>query len=97
MGICGFEDQIPAMNVGGRRKLKVPSVLAYGAQGAGPIPGNQDLEFDLEILSAGQEGGIGASTRLIGYGAVLGFVSITLFIGYNILSGNWGLIKFDNH
>lgn len=92
LGICGFEDQIPSMNVGGKRKLKIPAALAYGAEGVGPIPGNQDLEFDVEILQAGKEGGIEMSTRLVGYGSVFGFVVTVLFIGYNILSGNWGLL-----
>jgi len=93
LGICGFEDEVPAMYVGGKRRLKIPSALGYGAQGAGPIPSNQDLEFDVEILSAGKEGGIDGSTRVLAYGGVLGFVAIVLFLGFNILSGNWGLLS----
>mmetsp|Transcript_26393 Transcript_26393/g.39003 ORF Transcript_26393/g.39003 Transcript_26393/m.39003 type:complete len:205 (+) Transcript_26393:50-664(+) len=92
LAICGFEDEIPPMNVGGVRKLKIPAKLAYGAEGAGPIPPNTDLDFELEILSANKESVITLQNRLTGYAGVFGAVAFLLFIGFNVLSGNWGIL-----
>ena len=39
------------MKIGGKRKLLIPSELAYGPTGAGDdIPANAVLEFDVELL-----------------------------------------------
>jgi FKBP-type peptidyl-prolyl cis-trans isomerase FkpA len=39
------------MKVGGKRKIWVPSKLAYGPQGKPPsIPPNSNLEFDIELM-----------------------------------------------
>ena len=52
----GYQAQVedPAnlmpMQVGGKRKLIVPSHLAYGERQIGKIPSNSDLTFELELL-----------------------------------------------
>ncbi|CAB9529497.1 FK506-binding protein 4 [Seminavis robusta] len=51
VGILGdLDGDIIPMKVGGKRRLNIPSKLAYGANGVGPIPANQDLSFDLEVV-----------------------------------------------
>jgi FKBP-type peptidyl-prolyl cis-trans isomerase len=49
--IPGFEQAITGMKVGGRRLVTIPSDLAYGPQGAGPIPGGATLDFVLDLVS----------------------------------------------
>ncbi|SFO12664.1 FKBP-type peptidyl-prolyl cis-trans isomerase [Geodermatophilus obscurus] len=51
--IPGFEQGIAGMRVGGRRMVTIPSDLAYGPQGQGPIPGGATLVFVLDLVSAG--------------------------------------------
>ena len=59
--IRGMEEGLLDMCVGETRKLIVPSVMAYGEKGKGPVPSNEDLTFETKLM-----GIVGKNTQLAG-------------------------------
>ena len=50
--IKGWDDGVVGMKEGGKRRLLIPYVMAYGERGRPPkIPPKSPLEFEIELLS----------------------------------------------
>jgi FKBP-type peptidyl-prolyl cis-trans isomerase len=49
--IAGWQQGIPGMKVGGKRRLVIGSALAYGSAGSPPkVPANVTLIFDVQLV-----------------------------------------------
>jgi FKBP-type peptidyl-prolyl cis-trans isomerase len=49
--IPGFNEALTLLKAGGKGVFVIPSQMAYGDQGRGPIPANSVLVFEVEVLS----------------------------------------------
>ncbi len=49
--IAGWDQGVPGMKVGGVRHLIIPSLLGYGRNDFGPIPGGSILVFTVTVVS----------------------------------------------
>lgn len=53
--IAGWQEGVPGMKVGGKRRLLIPAAQAYGEQGSPPSIGpNEPLVFDIELVKIGE-------------------------------------------
>lgn len=50
--IKGWDQGVPGMKVGGKRRLTVPAELAYGSRKKGKIPADSRLTFTIELVEA---------------------------------------------
>jgi FKBP-type peptidyl-prolyl cis-trans isomerase FklB len=53
--IAGWTEALQMMKPGAKWQLYIPPKLGYGAQGAGPIPANSVLIFDVELISVNEQ------------------------------------------
>jgi FKBP-type peptidyl-prolyl cis-trans isomerase len=49
--ILGWQEGLQLIGSGGRIRLFIPAELAYGSRGAGSIPPNTDIGFDIDLIS----------------------------------------------
>ncbi|MGZ8346534.1 MAG: FKBP-type peptidyl-prolyl cis-trans isomerase [Allosphingosinicella sp.] len=55
--IRGWQEGVPLMAVGDRFEFAIPSWIAYGPNGRGPIPGGATLFFTIDLIGIGEVGG----------------------------------------
>lgn len=63
--VPGFTKALEQMQKGGKYKVEIPSELGYGAKGAGPIPPNTDLTFEIELIDFKSRAEIEAQQRMM--------------------------------
>ncbi len=51
--IAGWDEALQLMAKGGKAKIVIPSSIAYGARGGGPIPPYSPLVFEVELVEFG--------------------------------------------
>ena len=61
--IPGWTEGVQLIKEGGQIKLWLPSKLGYGERGAGPIPPNSVLVFEVELISVGEPNPAQASVQ----------------------------------
>ncbi|MGV3704992.1 MAG: FKBP-type peptidyl-prolyl cis-trans isomerase [Arcticibacter sp.] len=49
--ITGWQEGITLVQKGGKIRLLIPSVMAYGNRAVAPIPANAVLDFDVEVVA----------------------------------------------
>jgi FKBP-type peptidyl-prolyl cis-trans isomerase FklB len=49
--IAGWQEALSLMKEGDEWELAIPAALGYGAQGAGTVPSNQTLIFDMQLIA----------------------------------------------
>jgi FKBP-type peptidyl-prolyl cis-trans isomerase FkpA len=48
--VPGFSEALKLMSKGAKYHVWIPAKLGYGEKGAGPIPANATLAFDIEMI-----------------------------------------------
>lgn len=98
--IPGFSEGLKLVKVGGRIRLCIPSALGYGAQGAGPIPPNAELVFDVDLLGIkAPPGPLPAADRQCTSksGSGLGFTAVKAGAGTMPGDGDVALINYKGY
>jgi FKBP-type peptidyl-prolyl cis-trans isomerase FkpA len=49
--VPGFSEALKLMQKDGKYRVWIPAKLAYGEKGAGPIPANSTLVFDIDLIA----------------------------------------------
>ncbi len=63
--VPGFAKALAQTQRGGKYVVKIPASLAYGDKGAGPIPANSDLTFEIEVLDFRSKAEVEAQQRMM--------------------------------
>ena len=87
--IPGFSEGLMLVKVGGRIRLCIPAALGYGARGAGKIPPNADLVFEVDLLE------IKAPPRPLAVAARTCATKIASGLGFDIVKSGTGAMPGD--